>query len=482
MQQLTAEHFYKFFQCPHWIWYDIYGDETKKKEISPLLEMIYRGKVENAGEVLKGFKQFEEIKPELFKDLDEAYMATLELMKQGKNIFHGVLMHKDWVGIPDLLVAKPGKSVFGPWQYVAYDVQHSLDLRDEFKFPLVFYSLILEQAQGSRPKEAYVIDPQGNERSFLVSDFVDQFHVTRDEIEKILEGQKPAPFLKSGCKRTPWYSLCLSDTEGCKDVSLVYRLSQADQKRLYDLKIRTVADLAQANIEDLQSSLEDWPFDKIVRVTNQAKVLVSGEPLILKKPEFPEVKTEIYFDVESDPTRGIDYLLGVLVKDVASGKAEYKSFMAEDKEHESVMWRKFLDFLLPLEDFMIYHYAFFEHQVFERLALRYGAPSALISKFNEHTFDLHEEVIDSIVLPLYFYTLKDIGKYFGYHWNAEDAGGAECIVWYSKWLEKKDPAMLEKIMKYNEDDVRATMIVKEALEKQKLGRVKKEELDSPAAQ
>ena len=25
-QKLTAEHFYKFFQCPHWIWYDIYED------------------------------------------------------------------------------------------------------------------------------------------------------------------------------------------------------------------------------------------------------------------------------------------------------------------------------------------------------------------------------------------------------------------------------------------------------------------------
>ena len=47
-QKLTAEHFYKFFQCPHWIWYDIYGDAKQKKHVPPLLDMIYKGKMVDA--------------------------------------------------------------------------------------------------------------------------------------------------------------------------------------------------------------------------------------------------------------------------------------------------------------------------------------------------------------------------------------------------------------------------------------------------
>ena len=470
--KLTADHFYKFFQCPHWIWYDIYGDPKYKKEMAPLLEIIYRGKIANAGEVLKSYKQFEEIKPELFRDLEEAFLATLELMKQGKNIFRGVLMHTDWVGIPDLLVARPGKSRLGNWEYVVYDAQSSLDLRDEFKFPLVFYSLILEQLQGTRPSQAFVIDAKGNERSFLVDDFVEQFHLNREQIEKILEGEKPPPFLKSGCKRTPWYSLCLSDTEGCQDVSLVHRLSQGDQKRLYDIGVKTVSDLADANLEDLQAKLEDWPFDKIIRVVNQAKVLASGELLILKRPEFPKVKKEIYFDIESDPTHDIDYLLGVLIKNNDNGHTEYKYFLAKDKSEEEKMWKDFLDFLVTLEDFVIYHFAFYERQVFERLALKYGAPSELISKFNEHAIDLELQVVESIVLPIYFYTLKDVAKYFGFQWRNPNAGGAESVVWYNDWLEKKDDAILQKILNYNEDDVRATLLIKEKLEEQKPARAK----------
>jgi len=142
--KLTGEHFYKFFQCPHWIWYDVYGDQTKKGKIPPLIEMIHQNGLKHEKEMIKS-RKFEEIKPELFRDLDEAFLATMELMKQGKNIYHGVLMEGDWVGIPDLLEAREGKSNLGDHYYVVYDVKSGRDIRDEYKFQLVFYSLILER-------------------------------------------------------------------------------------------------------------------------------------------------------------------------------------------------------------------------------------------------------------------------------------------------------------------------------------------------
>ncbi|OGM96654.1 MAG: hypothetical protein A3B86_04720 [Candidatus Yanofskybacteria bacterium RIFCSPHIGHO2_02_FULL_38_22b] len=471
--KLHAEHFYKFFQCPHWIWYDIYGDAQKRKSTPPIIDLIYKGKTV-AGDKLREHKKFEEIKPELYRDIEEAFLATLELMRQGKNVYHGALMFEDWAGIPDLLEARPGKSDLGDWHYVVYDVQPTLELRDENKFQLVFYSLILERLQGVRPKEAYIIDADGNERSFKVDDFVDQFHLTRGQIEKILEGEKPAPFLKSGCKRTPWYSLCLSETQGCNDVSLVFKMSQADQRRLYSVGIRTVNDMATADVDDLQSKLEDWPFDKLVRFNNQAKVLVSNQPLIIRKPNFPEVEYEIYFDIEADPMQDVDYLLGYLVK--TKGRTEYKYFLAKDKSEEKEVWKKFLDFLAGLENFVIYHYAYYEKQVFDRLTLRYGAPSVLVEKFRENTIDLHQRLVDTAVLPLYFYSLKDVAGYLGYKWDDPEAGGAESVVWYNNWLDKRDDAIMKKILKYNEDDVMATLLIKEWLQEQKPSK-QREKLD-----
>ena len=201
--------------------------------------------------------------------------------------------------------------------------------------------------------------------------------------------------------------------------------------------------------------------------------------MVTRKPEFPEVKHEVYFDIESDPTRDIDYLLGMVVKDTSkNSEPEYKYFLAKNKEDESEMWKKFLDFLVTLEDFVIYHYAFYERQVFDRLVLRYGAPTTLVNKFKENTIDLHLKVVESVVLPLYFYSLKDVAKYFGYNWNAPDAGGAESVVWFSEWLDKGDSEILKKILKYNEDDVRATLLIKEWLSQHKPQK-RKEKLDEP---
>lgn len=489
--QLHGEHFYKFFQCPHWIWYDIYGDASKKRTMPPLLDLIYKGKALNVKNSIGNYKKFEEIKPELYKDIEEAFLATVELMRQGKNIYHGVLMNDNWVGMPDLLEARPlsllqpssgqapstssgqgDKSNFGDFYYVVYDVQNSLDLRDENKFQLIFYSLILERLQSIRPEKAYVIDADGNERSFIVDDFINEFNFTREKIEKVLNGEKPAPFLKSGCKRTPWYSLCLEDAKGCNDVSLVFKLSQSDQRRFYDIGIKTVNDLAAADVDNLQSKLEDWPFDKLVRMNNQAKVLLSGQPMILKHSLLPNVKTEVFFDIESDPTSDTDYLLGYLVKEnppagETGSKVKYYHLMAKDKSEESVIWKEFLEFLAKLDDFIIYHYAYFERQVFDRLALKYGAPASLVTKFRENTIDLHTKLVDSVVLPLYFYSLKDVAGYLGYKWSDAAAGGAESVVWYREWLEKNDDKIIQKLLKYNEDDVRATLLIKEWLEKQK---------------
>jgi len=474
---LTGEHFYKFFQCPHWIWYDLYEDKQKMGKTPALMDMIHQNGLQHEHEVIKS-RAFEEIKPELFRDLDEAFLATLELMKKGVNIYHGVLMDGHWVGIPDLLEAKPVqngmKSIFGGHYYVVYDIKSGEEIRDDYKFQLTFYSLILERIQGVLPREASIINSVGEEKSFIVDDFLDYFHLTRERIERILDGEKPPPFLKSSCKTSPWYSLCVENAKACDDVSLIHRLSQNDQRRLYDIGIHTVKDLASSDLDDLGSRLEDWQFDKILRFHNQANVLVSGEPIILKKAVFPQVKTEIYFDIESDPTEEIDYLLGILVK--KGNKTEYKYFLAKDKADEKRIWREFLNFLDSLNDFVIYHYAYFEQQVFKRFSEQYGISRELEDKFKNNSIDLWRLTIETAVLPLYFYSLKDVAKYLGFKWDSDDAGGAESVVWYNDYLKTGDRKILEKILRYNEDDVRATLFVKDWLEQQK-PKTSREKLD-----
>jgi uncharacterized protein len=52
--------------------------------------------------------------------------------------------------------------------------------------------------------------------------------------------------------------------------------------------------------------------------------------------------------------------------------------------------------------------------------------------------------------------IKDIAKHLDFKWQHQKAGGAQSIFWYEKWLETNDRSVLQDIINYNEDDVKAT--------------------------
>lgn len=66
-----------------------------------------------------------------------------------------------------------------------------------------------------------------------------------------------------------------------------------------------------------------------------------------------------------------------------------------------------------------------------------------------------------VIMPLYFYSIKDIAKspFVNFQWQHEKAGGSQSIVWYQEWLEAQKRDILQDIINYNEDDVRATEAV-----------------------
>lgn len=80
----------------------------------------------------------------------------------------------------------------------------------------------------------------------------------------------------------------------------------------------------------------------------------------------------------------------------------------------------------------------------------------------KHAVDLRKILEGSVVLPTYFYTLKDVAKYLGFRWSDSEAGGAQSVVWYEQWLKGNESARA-KILEYNRNDVEATRVIKEWL-------------------
>ena len=74
-------------------------------------------------------------------------------------------------------------------------------------------------------------------------------------------------------------------------------------------------------------------------------------------------------------------------------------------------------------------------------------------------------VREHFALPLSSYSIKKVAPFFGFKWQAEDAGGLNSVSWYKNWLETGDTIIKEKILQYNLDDVIAMEVIDRELRK-----------------
>lgn len=454
MPRVTPLHFYQYLKCPSWVWLDAFGDAEKRRRIHPLSEKLWRqGLLHDAGLVPN--KQFVTVGED---DLDEAAVHTLELMREGAHtIYHGVLLDKNWVARPDILERIEGKSVFGNYYYVACDVKRARALEDVHRFQGVFYAELLEAVQGMRPVQGYVLTPDGIALSFLIADARAGFHMVLGDIERILSGEKPPPFVGSGCRESPWLHECVAQAEACDDVSLISHITTDEREALVEAGQGTVSVFAEGDAASLHIS--GIGAKRLAHLQRQAKVLVDKKPLLVEPPQFPKAPVELYIDIETDPLRDCDYLFGVLV--VKEGREEYLSFFADRPELERDAWSSFVNCMANYKGAPIYHFGAYEVVVIRRLAEKYGHA---LENF-EHTIDLGRVVKQTAVFPVYFYSLKDIARVLGFLWRHPEASGLNSIFWYHKWIETESRSMRQDIIDYNEDDVRATLHLKRWLEK-----------------
>ncbi|MBU0531389.1 MAG: TM0106 family RecB-like putative nuclease [Candidatus Uhrbacteria bacterium] len=455
MPQLTEKHFFRYIKCPLWLYFDVHADEQKLHD--PLMERLQDDGLlpEAEAEIVKDMS-YAEVGIE---DVEEAFGQTLKLMREGvQTIYHGVLVKGHWVARPDLLEKVEGKSRFGDYYYVAIDIKQGRRLRAEYMFQGAFYAEVLKLIQGTKPTQGYVISPDGDVQSYLIEDFESRFHLTLDAIERILAGQRPAHFVSGGCKQSPWFSECQSEAEACNDLSLINRIRPSEVKAIRDAEISNISALSKADRDKLEG-IGSIDLDRLLYLRDQATALTKGAHIVHEPVELPEADVELYFDVESDPLRDLHYLFGVL--EVKQGKAKYHSFVAAKPEEEEKAWLEFLEFMGEHPDAPIYHWGWFEIDVIRHLAAKYGMGESVVAQMEQNMIDLLPAVRDSVIMPVYYYSLKDIAGHLGYKWKEEGATGAISVLWYEEYLKnRRKKSILTKIIKYNEDDVRATWHVK----------------------
>lgn len=453
-KRITKQSFYRYLKCPSWIWYDA---------TLPHREDAMRARVQDDALIQEQERAILVTRKSIevsAESEDEAFAKTLELMKQGtQSIYGGVLVHGHWVAKPDLFERVSGKSNFGDYYYVACDIKRSRHLKDEYCVQGAFYAEVLRGIQGIKPKQGYIMRPDGTVEAYILEEYLTKFRLALDGIERILEGIREPHFLTSDCKQSPWFDECKKETIASDHLSRMNRIWRSEVTALNEAGITTVTQLSTRNADLLARGVPGITQERLQFLILGAKALLDGKPVVLGKIDFPKTDDALVVDIEADPLRDLHYLFGVL--DVHGQGDEFHTFLAEKQDEEKAAWDAFVAFMESRPGIPVYHYGWYEQDVFRLMAERHGAPEGFVDDLAERSVDVLERLREAVIFPLSFYSLKDIAQFLGFRWRHDDASGLNSVLWYEDWLRTGNREMLNDVLRYNEDDVRATWVVRQ---------------------
>jgi uncharacterized protein len=286
------------------------------------------------------------------------------------------------------------------------------------------------------------------------------------------------PAVGGVCKLCSWYDSCTRWAIETDDLTGLFYVGRSTRDRiLSDIGIGKIQDSINIDVNLIMKKKNDdkallkgigqKTLEKIIARANVIKKIKA--PVIYKKIDFPNVSYELFFDIEDDPTQQFTYLHGIYIR---SDKGEkYTGFVAKQVNSmaEKRAWSDFWDFIgsLPRDDYAVYYYSSHEKANYRSLQKKFPdviIPDSLEAFFDKaNVMDLYNIILDSTDWPVGSYSLKSIAMYLGFEWRDDSPSGALSIQWFNEFLNTHDAKILNRILEYNEDDCKATMIIKDKL-------------------
>ncbi|MGW5573588.1 TM0106 family RecB-like putative nuclease [Nocardia thailandica] len=295
----------------------------------------------------------------------------------------------------------------------------------------------------------------------------------------VVRGELPTqPSKVPECRQCPWWSRGVEGGPSCegtlaemRDVSLVAPGSRADVLRVHG--VQTVDDLAAWVGDDP----EDWQHGPFAETVVTARAWIQGAPLVrrVERVRVRRADVEVDVDLESYQEEGA-YLWGTLLDGV------YRPFVTWDPlptEDEGRSFAEFWTWLMDVRDtakaagrtFAAYCYSRtaedkWLYESARRFAGRPGVPThEQVRAFVDSPdwVDMFQAVTDHFICPN-GKGLKKIAPVAGFGWRDPEANGEASMSWYRRAVGYDDGlvdlSQRARLLEYNEDDVQATMVLR----------------------
>ena len=473
-QTIEDSTLFTFLRCQRRAYLDTYGNADLQAAPSDYLVKLKGDSAAHRKTILAEFQPLS--RPSRHRDnVAATAQATYALMKQGvDHICRGTVaaVNADgtigYISQPDLWIKQPGTSWLGNWHYVPLDIKLGKKPKQEYQLTAAFHAYVLAAWQGVIPLEARL---RLRERHYII-DLEKQWPTLLellDKCETVLTADKtPDVFIsRSRCDMCVWLNHCYEVAQTQNHLSLLPGVTLNRYRHLEKLGLTTVETLAR-NQPTTLAQASGFELKVAEKLVHQAQAKMTGVAIArtdasnsftLSPQELPSAPIELYFDIEAAPDQDLVYLHGILVVDTQTKTETFIPLVAREPESEATAWNQFQHVVAHYPNSPVYHFCPYEAQTVRRLAERYGSIidiDELLGRF----VDIHKRIVDAVTLPIESYALKHIARWIGFEWRDSSANGAQSICWYDNWLESKDEQYLNDILKYNEDDCRATFWVK----------------------
>ncbi|HVW41597.1 MAG TPA: TM0106 family RecB-like putative nuclease [Amycolatopsis sp.] len=283
------------------------------------------------------------------------------------------------------------------------------------------------------------------------------------------------------CRTCPWWPTCESELNAIRDVSLVVRGEDAAELRRAG--VSTVDKLAALDPAEEPPIL--MPSGLFTDAVALARAWLADLTVVRKVPvvEVPRADVEVDVDMESFGESGA-YLWGCLLSGADVGFAPgYRSFVTWEPlptVDEARSFATFWTWLMEVRSralaagltFRAYCYnAMAENRWLFGSAERFGGRPGIPAKRDIQSFvdsdewvDLFRSVSDQFLCSR-GKGLKVVAPVAGFAWRDPEAGGEASMRWYRDAVgmngDAPAPEQRERLLQYNEDDVRATKVLRE---------------------
>lgn len=414
---------------------------------------------------------------------EAAHAATVAAMRDGAAvIYQATFARERWRGRADFLVRVDEPSGLGAWSYEPYDTKLARSAKPAAVLQLAWYAGEIGAIQGRPPERVHVVLGTSEIEPYRPADVDAYLRVAQRRLRAHVEAPPPTyPWPCEHCSRCDFVSVCRDRWVRDDHLTRVASIRRDQIGKLATVDVTTLTALGEAE-PGLRVRRLAPPM--VERLRDQAALQLhryrTGELTYrLLEPEerrglglLPAPSPgDLFFDMEGDPfydpAEGLEFLFGVLWRE-ADGTTAYRPVWARDRDGERHAFEQFVDLVAErrraFPDLHVYHYATYEPSTLARLMGTHATREEEIDQFlrDEVLVDLLQVVRQGLRAGVESYSLKEVEKLF-FTRRAEVSSGNEAVIEFERWLDDGDPARLDAIAAYNEEDCLATLELRDWL-------------------